>query len=120
MPKPVVLADKECPLCGGNEFWDNRTSKKNPKAPDYKCANKDCRDEKGYAGAIWLDKPKEVKKEKVPAEIKKNKADDDVYSILLTIDNKLTAIHALLTKKPAEVIGSDEINEQLDEMDDLT
>lgn len=29
----------QCPKCGG-EMWDNRQSKTNPKAPDYKC--KEC------------------------------------------------------------------------------
>jgi hypothetical protein len=28
-------------------MWDNRTTKKNPKAPDYKCKNKEC------DGAYW-------------------------------------------------------------------
>jgi hypothetical protein len=30
-------------------MWDNRTSKRNPKQPDYKCKDKSC------SGAIWLD-----------------------------------------------------------------
>lgn len=29
-------------------MWDNRVGKRNPKAPDYKCRDKDCN------GAIWL------------------------------------------------------------------
>ena len=32
-------------------MWDNRTSKKNPRQPDYKCKDRD-----GCDGAIWLDK----------------------------------------------------------------
>lgn len=36
-----------CPTCGG-DMWDNRTSKRNPKAPDYKCRDRDCN------GAVWL------------------------------------------------------------------
>ena len=35
-----------CPKCGG-AMWDNRTSKKNPRAPDFKCKRPDC------DGAIW-------------------------------------------------------------------
>lgn len=35
-----------CPKCN-SAMWDNRTTKRNPKAPDYKCKNKDC------DGAIW-------------------------------------------------------------------
>lgn len=41
----------ECPECGG-EMWDNRTSKKNPRAPDFKCKDKTCN------GAIWPEKKK--------------------------------------------------------------
>jgi hypothetical protein len=35
-----------CPTCGGR-MWDNRCTKKNPKAPDYKCRDRSC------AGVIW-------------------------------------------------------------------
>jgi hypothetical protein len=45
------VADQLCPKCNG-QMWDNRSSKRNPKAPDYKCKNKDC------DGAVWLDQGK--------------------------------------------------------------
>jgi hypothetical protein len=35
-----------CPKCKG-QLWDNRTNKKNPKAPDFKCKDKSC------DGVIW-------------------------------------------------------------------
>lgn len=35
-----------CPTCGGR-MWDNRLSKRNPKAPDYKCRDRAC------DGVIW-------------------------------------------------------------------
>ena len=35
-----------CPKCGG-PTWDNRTTKKNPAAPDYKCRDRSC------DGVIW-------------------------------------------------------------------
>lgn len=38
--------DPSCPKCGGR-VWDNRLTKKNPKAPDYKCRDKSC------DGCIW-------------------------------------------------------------------
>lgn len=38
--------EPECPKCGGR-LWDNRVGKKNPKAPDYKCRDRDC------DGVIW-------------------------------------------------------------------
>lgn len=44
-----VLTDVDsvsCPKCGGR-VWDNRLTKRNPKAPDYKCRNRSC------DGVIW-------------------------------------------------------------------
>jgi len=44
---PVRAADEpSCPKCGGR-MWDNRTTKRNPKAPDYKCRSRSC------DGVIW-------------------------------------------------------------------
>jgi hypothetical protein len=48
-PNPV----DGCPVCG-NALWDNRETKKNPKAPDYKCRDKTCE------GVIWPLKPGET------------------------------------------------------------
>lgn len=36
----------ECPRCGGR-MWDNRLSKRNPRAPDFKCRDRSC------DGVIW-------------------------------------------------------------------
>ena len=35
-----------CPKCGGR-MWDNRQSKRNPKAPDFKCRDRNC------DGVLW-------------------------------------------------------------------
>ena len=35
-----------CPKCGGR-MWDNRQSKRNPKAPDFKCRDRGC------DGVLW-------------------------------------------------------------------
>lgn len=35
-----------CPKCGG-KMWDNRLTKRNPKAPDYKCRDRNC------DGVVW-------------------------------------------------------------------
>ena len=45
-----------CPACGG-EMWDNRGKKKNPKAADFTCKQKngECMS-KGYKTGVWLDK----------------------------------------------------------------
>jgi len=40
------LDEPSCPKCGGR-VWDNRLSKRNPKAPDYKCRSRSC------DGVIW-------------------------------------------------------------------
>lgn len=45
----------QCPVCNG-AMWDNRTTKKNPKQPDYKCKNPSC------AKAVWLKKEDPVTK----------------------------------------------------------
>ena len=41
MTAAVRAADYACPKCGG-QMWDNRLTKKNPKAPDWKCKNRAC------------------------------------------------------------------------------
>jgi hypothetical protein len=53
VPPASLLTDLElvsCPKCGGR-MWDNRVTKRNPKAPDYKCQNRSC------DGVIWPSKP---------------------------------------------------------------
>lgn len=53
-PPPSMLTDTEivsCPKCGGR-MWDNRLTKRNPRAPDYKCQNRSC------DGVLWPPKPK--------------------------------------------------------------
>jgi Rad52/22 family double-strand break repair protein len=42
--------EPSCPKCGGR-MWDNRLTKRNPKAPDYKCRDRSC------DGVIWPPKP---------------------------------------------------------------
>lgn len=46
------LAPIQCPKCGG-AMWNNIEGKRNPKAPDYACKNKE-----GCGGGVWL-KPEE-------------------------------------------------------------
>ena len=42
-----------CPVCGG-PMWDDRLSKRNPKAPDFKCRNKPkTMGGPGCEGVIW-------------------------------------------------------------------
>jgi hypothetical protein len=47
--EPNSLADVDavsCPKCSGRT-WDNRLTKRNPKAPDYKCRDRNC------DGVVW-------------------------------------------------------------------
>lgn len=39
-----------CPVCGGR-MWDNRATKRNPRAPDFKCRDRSC------DGVVWPLKP---------------------------------------------------------------
>lgn len=41
--------EESCPKCGG-KMWDNRLTKRNPRAPDFKCRNRSC------DGVIWGEK----------------------------------------------------------------
>jgi hypothetical protein len=42
--------ERACPKCEGR-MWDNRETKRNPKAPDFKCRDRSC------DGVIWPPKP---------------------------------------------------------------
>ncbi len=56
---PLALEEQSCPKCGGR-MWDNRLTKRNPKAPDYKCRDRSC------DGVIWP--PKGEKAEPATSE----------------------------------------------------
>jgi hypothetical protein len=59
--RPALALDEEtCPKCGGR-MWDNRLTKRNPRAPDYKCRDRSC------DGVIWPPRDAE-KKEVIPNE----------------------------------------------------
>jgi hypothetical protein len=53
-PEPAGTEDDPaCPVCGG-KMWDDRTSKRNPRAPDFKCRNKPrVIGGPGCQGVIW-------------------------------------------------------------------
>jgi len=61
-PELVRALDEEsCPKCGGR-MWDNRLTKRNPRAPDFKCRDRSC------DGVIWPAKNSADKKESTDAE----------------------------------------------------
>jgi hypothetical protein len=43
---PLATEEQSCPKCGGR-MWDNRATKRNPKAPDFKCRDRSC------DGVVW-------------------------------------------------------------------
>lgn len=43
---PATTSEPECPKCG-SRMWDNRLSKRNKRAPDFKCRDRGC------DGVIW-------------------------------------------------------------------
>jgi hypothetical protein len=52
-PQPAAAGMPACPICGG-AMWDDRLSKRNPKAPDFKCKNKPkMKGGPGCEGVIW-------------------------------------------------------------------
>jgi hypothetical protein len=53
---PLATDEQSCPKCGGR-MWDNRLTKRNPKAPDYKCRDRSC------DGVIWPPKGETTKGE---------------------------------------------------------
>ena len=58
---PIASLEPSCPKCGGR-MWDNRLTKRNPKAPDYKCRDRSC------DGVIWPPKTTKPEPAKVASE----------------------------------------------------
>ncbi|HEY3133995.1 MAG TPA: Rad52/Rad22 family DNA repair protein [Gemmatimonadaceae bacterium] len=81
-PAPAsILTDMEivsCPKCGGR-MWDNRLTKRNPRAPDYKCQNRSC------DGVIWPPKPATA----TDAAAKDEKKPVDSNSVLVGSEEEL-------------------------------
>ena len=70
------LADLDsvsCPKCAGR-MWDNRLTKRNPKAPDYKCRDRGC------DGVVWPDKGTRAAGEEAVAETEVSVPSDEPAS----------------------------------------
>jgi hypothetical protein len=59
---PLASDEPSCPKCGGR-VWDNRLTKRNPKAPDYKCRDRSC------DGVIWPPKQKKDDDDRDPPSL---------------------------------------------------
>lgn len=72
------VPDPECPACGG-AMWDNRTTKKNPRAPDFKCKDKGC--EGVYWPGEWPPKPVAAPAglDQMPAALAEGGDDGDLF-----------------------------------------
>ena len=79
---PTRHAVPPCPKCGG-VMWDNREGKKNPKAPDFKCKDKECVDERGFGTALWQSD--------------------------LERDPTLTGVYAGMDQRPPQLDGDDDL-----------
>jgi hypothetical protein len=65
---PLASDEPSCPKCGGR-MWDNRLTKRNPKAPDYKCRDRSC------DGVIWPPKPGKAEKAE-PAKVSSEETEE--------------------------------------------
>jgi len=62
--------DPACPVCGG-KMWDDRASKRNPRAPDFKCRNKPkFQGGPGCEGVIWPPRDGERRANATPSATK--------------------------------------------------
>jgi len=55
-----AVDEESCPKCGGR-MWDNRLTKRNPKAPDFKCRDRSC------DGVLWPPKGEKSEGAEEPA-----------------------------------------------------
>jgi hypothetical protein len=77
-----MLTDMEivsCPKCGGR-MWDNRLTKRNPRAPDYKCQNRSC------DGVVW---PPKVAAAAADAGAREQKQATSTESVLIGSEEEL-------------------------------
>lgn len=72
---PRAMDEPTCPKCGGRT-WDNRASKRNPRAPDYKCRDRSC------DGVIWPPRPA------VPAKPARADEEFEDFPSVLTDDDE--------------------------------
>jgi hypothetical protein len=67
-----------CPICGG-PMWDDRLSKRNPRAPDFKCKNKPKeRGGPGCEGVIWP--PRDGSASPYPAPVPRRSSADTTFA----------------------------------------
>ena len=89
IPLPSGPNSPACPKCGGY-MWDNRMSKRNPKAPDFKCRNRAC------DGVLW---PGQHRTAFPVSEPPRLAAVSDATETPEATDNAATALLSILRRK---------------------
>lgn len=99
---PVANTDgyqPTCPVCDG-AMWDNREGKRNPKAPDFKCKDKECN------GAIWLPETPEKGRAAMFANVKAIYGDNtDEFKTWLQERYHVASSKELTLNQLAEVVA---------------
>jgi len=106
----------ECPACGG-EMWDNRKKKMNPKSPDYKCKDVNCKFEKNketgeynidskYVTSVWEEKQKATPI--VPMGNTLLSILEEILALLCAINSKLGQRKLEEPKKKAKKVVDEE------------
>jgi hypothetical protein len=80
-----------CPMCDG-PMWDNREKKRNPKAPDFKCKDRDCE------GVIWPERKKAAASAPTAAPRPAPITDDRLTQAALRIAGALEVIAGKLSE----------------------
>ena len=87
--RPLIIKEGKmlCPVCSGM-MHDNRTSKKNPKAPDYRCKDPECKwqlnpqtgeyETSTFVTGVWLKKELDQSNKELTKSVKKNGYDEVV------------------------------------------
>ena len=85
------MNEVKCPICGG-PCWDNRESKRNPRAPDWKCKDRNC------DGAIWPERKRAAAPAPPPAARRAALSDDRLTQAALRIATAVEQISAKLAE----------------------
>src|SRR5437764_14621107 len=93
IPLPSGPDSPACPKCGGR-MWDNRMSKRNPKAPDFKCRSRAC------DGVLW---PGQARNAIPVSEPRRLAAVSDIAEASSSADDAAASILPILRRKYLEL-----------------
>lgn len=107
---PADEPQPHCPVCEG-DMWDNRTSKTNPKAPDYKCKDRSC--EGVYWPGQWPPKGPDPRQEEIPQDDDDDASDTPQHSGLAAKRFPRSRQFPRLAGQPLGAISTRELTEAL-------